>query len=111
MPKWRKSSSSVCSNRPQRAQVLEDAGEHADSRPSDKPVVQSVVRPVVGRRVPPLQAIAYDVNDTAQNPAVVGTFDAPSFETCAQCASGALCGDRESMVGHRQGRYRISALV
>ena len=41
-------------------QVLEDAGEHADSRPYDKPVVQSPVRPILGRRIPQSWLLASD---------------------------------------------------
>lgn len=45
----------------------EDAHEHAEPTPADEAVVKGLVRAIGTRRVLPLQAIANDVNDPADD--------------------------------------------
>ena len=58
-----------------RGQGREYAIEHAHPGPSYKPVVQGFMRSVDLGRVTPPQPVADDVNDTANDPAIVNTRD------------------------------------
>ena len=57
-------------------QFLEDALEHTIFRPPLKPVVERLVRPVISGRIDPLQPVFDDIDDPAQNLAVIGATNA-----------------------------------
>ena len=48
-----------------------DAMEHAFLRPAPKPVVEGLVRAIGGRGILPAQTIADDMDDAADNPAII----------------------------------------
>ncbi len=61
------------------SQVSEDLGKHPKARPADKAVVQRLVWPVVGWGILPAQAVAQDMEDAAQHPAIIHTRLAPGL--------------------------------
>ena len=54
----------------------EDAMEHAFLRPAPKTVVEGLVRAICGRGVLPAQAIADDMDDAADDPAIIHSWNA-----------------------------------
>ena len=57
----------------------EDAMEHAFLRPAPKTVVEGLVRAIGGGCVLPAQTIADDMNDAADDPAIIHTWNAPGI--------------------------------
>lgn len=56
---------------PVRRKAGENPVEHAEPAPADEPVVQRLVWAITLRRVLPLQAVANDIDDAADDAAVI----------------------------------------
>ena len=54
-----------------RRQVTENLVEHGQFRPAAKAVVERLVRPIVLRRILPLQAVLQHVHDAGYDPAII----------------------------------------
>src|SRR3978361_2385269 len=54
-------------------QTREDLVEHAHAAPADEPVVDRLVRAILGRGVTPTQTIPDHEDDTADDPAVINS--------------------------------------
>lgn len=63
--------------RPRLRQLDEDPREDPHARPADEPVVERLRRAVDGGRILPVQAVLLDVDDPAQNPAIIDPWPAP----------------------------------
>ena len=61
------------------SQVSEDLGKHPQAGPPDEAVVQRLVRSIHRRRILPAQAVAQDMEDAAQHPAIIHTRLAPGL--------------------------------
>jgi hypothetical protein len=58
------------------SQFGEDAVEHAQAAPADKPVVDRLVRPVILGCIAPHQPVLDDANDARHVPSVIGPWNA-----------------------------------
>jgi hypothetical protein len=54
-------------------QVREDTGKHTHAGPTREPVVQGLVRPIDLRSIPPSQAVADHMDNSADNAPIVNT--------------------------------------
>jgi len=57
--------------RPFASQRHEDVVEHTKAAPADETVIERLVRPVILRRILPLQAILYNVNYFTGDTAII----------------------------------------
>jgi hypothetical protein len=58
------------------SQTAENAIKHSHPRPTDKAIVEGLVRSIDFRRIPPSQTVSYDVYYPADNTAVIDTGSA-----------------------------------
>lgn len=82
------------------SQSGKDASEHAELAPADEPVVKCLVRPVDGWRIFPLKPVTNDVNDAADDPAIVD----PSQATGARkerLDTTHVSGRQQNHIGHQ----------
>src|ERR1700735_740554 len=56
-------------------QFGEDPVEHAQAAPANEPIVDLLVRPILGRRVAPTQSVPDHKDDRAHNPTIVNPRD------------------------------------
>ena len=81
----------ACPLQPLSGQFGQDVCKYAHVGSSSPSVVKCLVWPIIGRSIAPAQAIPNDVDDAAENAAIIDTRNTPRLrEQSVECVSGVL---------------------